>query len=235
MADLAADRWFKSRNELLEIVRSGDFSTLIGRKEDQVFEAKGAKPYDLDSLAGRVELAKDASAFANAYGGVIVVGLRHDQLASEPTDEVKALDLLPQGQFQVSKILGILKNHIHPHIEAIDASWHASKDHPGLGLGVVDVPPQREERKLFLITKTVDEFGVALKEIVFGVAQRVNASNDPYTAAQLSEWIKKGRGSIVEHLGRLERKVDTLLKPAAPPTADEFKQRVENLVKRAVR
>ena len=51
------------------------YDSLIGLEEATWLEAKGRNPYDFTTPAGRFELAKDVSAFANAEGGILIVGL----------------------------------------------------------------------------------------------------------------------------------------------------------------
>jgi len=89
---------------ILEILSSRIFDRLKGLREDLYFEAKGKVPYDLNSAAGRYELAKDVSAFANSEGGHIVVGLQHRRLPNENTEEGDDLDLLPRTDFPTAQI-----------------------------------------------------------------------------------------------------------------------------------
>ena len=85
------------------VLASGAFSEFIGRKEDLHFEAKDAKPHDLGLPSGRFELAKDVSAFANADGGYLVVGLEHERLPAEDVEQVRGLELIPRIRYQQAK------------------------------------------------------------------------------------------------------------------------------------
>lgn len=60
---------------LKEIQQTRDLEKFIGWKEDQFFEAKESRGYNLDEQKDRVELTKDVSAFANSQGGILVVGI----------------------------------------------------------------------------------------------------------------------------------------------------------------
>jgi predicted HTH transcriptional regulator len=67
----------KSESELeqvLAIIRAGDFHRLIDRMEGDQIECKGA-PYSLNADKERFELAKDVTAFANTKGGLILIGV----------------------------------------------------------------------------------------------------------------------------------------------------------------
>ena len=46
------------------VLETRQFAALLGLDEDTWLEAKGRNPYNLDTPAGRYELAKDVTAFA---------------------------------------------------------------------------------------------------------------------------------------------------------------------------
>jgi hypothetical protein len=60
-------------DDIEEILSSRAFERLIGLAENEILEAKD-QAWDLDSLSGKQQFAKDVSAFANFRGGVILVG-----------------------------------------------------------------------------------------------------------------------------------------------------------------
>src|SRR2546428_4317614 len=139
--------------ELLGLLATGNLNSFVGRREDDVFEAKGEVPYPLESPLGRYELAKDASAFANSVGGIIAIGLLHKKLESETTDEVTGLSLIGAAQFSAGQLIGILKTHIYPDIVGLRAQWFPSSVDATLGIGCIHIPSQEEDRKPFLISK----------------------------------------------------------------------------------
>jgi predicted HTH transcriptional regulator len=61
--------------KVLAIVRAGKFEELIGVVEGDKLECKGSS-YRLDDEHERFELAKDVTSFANAHGGVILLGVQ---------------------------------------------------------------------------------------------------------------------------------------------------------------
>ena len=63
-----------SKEELIDILVSGHFDSLIGTTEGDEVEFKGA-PYHLGDDRAKLELAKDISGLMNARGGVIVLGV----------------------------------------------------------------------------------------------------------------------------------------------------------------
>ena len=70
-----------------QIIERHAYNSLIGLKEDQWLEVKGSAPYNLATPAGRYELAKDATAFANGTGGFIIVGLETTRRPDTHTEE----------------------------------------------------------------------------------------------------------------------------------------------------
>src|SRR5260370_7463298 len=103
--------------DIRQILENNAYNTLIGRIEDEWLEAKGLNPYDLDSPAGRYELAKDASAFANNSGGFIIIGLTTEVNQAQQTETITAIPPFPQQPFHPHLTIPISQKSIHSHIE----------------------------------------------------------------------------------------------------------------------
>lgn len=211
-----------AHDAIRQVIESGDFSQFLGRAEDAFLEVKGPAPYDLGLPSGRYELAKDVSAFANAEGGYLLIGLEGKKDEGARIDEIHSLQLLPVTDFNAPQYEGLLRIHIVPRIQGLSVTWRASSDNPELGLGVVYVPIQPEAKKLFLVTRLVEE-GEEQKATVVAIARRVGGDNVPLTAVEIYEAIRKGRETILQRSIRIEDKLDLLLargSGAAPPTVD---------------
>lgn len=209
-----------SLESIKKILDTQQFAELVGLDEDTWLEAKGKSPYDFASPAGRYELAKDITAFANAEGGILLVGLATAPAADSKTDRITAHDLCPQADFDVAQYLGIIKEYVHPAIRDLKAYWLPVNAEATHGLGVIEVPPQSLNQKYFLIAKVV-ESGAQLKEIVFGIAKRNDGSNDPFTIAELYKYTQSGKHPVPQTLARVESKLDALIegqKRASEPT-----------------
>ncbi len=223
-------------SQIEAILASGEFHQLIGLKEDLVFEAKGPISYNLDEAVGRFELAKDVTAFANSSGGHILVGLEHEPLPEEYTDQVKSLQLVRESEFNASQIVGVLKEYTHPKIDrTVQVTWVTSKANAELGLGVIYIPLQPETNKPFLISKVVQE-GQAQNEIIIGIARRIGGHSLPLKAAEIYESIKRGRDPVIDRAQRIEEKLDVLLRrpsaggpQAAPDVAATLKARTRDI------
>lgn len=97
-------------DEIQHILHLRELNSFIGLREDLHFDAKSIA-YDLGTSVGRWDLAKDASAMANAEGGFIIVGLNSEPIPEEQTDRVTQVALLPQANFNVPQIEGVLTDH----------------------------------------------------------------------------------------------------------------------------
>ncbi len=193
-----------------QILENNAYNTLIGRVEDEWLEAKGLNPYDLDSPAGRYELAKDVSAFANNSGGFIIIGLATEANQAQQTETITAITPFPQEAFQPHRYISIVEEYIHPNIENFRTAWVPTDQEQSQGIAIIEVPPQNQERQYFLITKVV-ESGANIEQIVFGVAVRNDSSNEPFTKAQLYRYTQQGKSPTTQLLARMNEKLDALI------------------------
>jgi predicted HTH transcriptional regulator len=208
------------------ILDSRKFEELLGLHEDTFFEAKQSTAYSLDTAAGRYELAKDVSAFANAEGGFVLVGLVTEHLIEQNADRVQKLDLCRREDFDLGKYEGIIKEHIHPKIEGLSVTWLAHASDGSLGLGVIEIPRQDDDRKYFLTARVVED-STNVRQIVFGLCRRNVSANDPLSINDLYEIVRKGKSPLSEKLTRLEEKVDAiLLARSAPQPAESASERL---------
>jgi hypothetical protein len=195
-----------SLEDVHDILTSGHFSRFIGAEEGPHFEAKQQHPYDLASAQGRVELTKDVSAFANASGGYLIIGLKTDRLGAVQADVVTALDLLAQADANCAQIRGMLADGIYPSIDGLDVQWVESGETAGRGVVSVVIPAQNSERQPFLM-KRVFEGSEQIQQIVFGMVKRIHAGVQPFTIQDLHRAVQKGKSDISERLTRLEEHV----------------------------
>jgi hypothetical protein len=202
------------------ILGTRQFNTLIGQDEDAYFEAKGRNPYDFTTPGGRYELAKDVSAFANADGGILIVGLTTAPLAEMRTERVTAHDLCTQAEFDVAQYQGLIRDYIHPAIKYLNVYWAAVNEEATLGLGVIEIPAQSSKLKYFLIARVVDA-GTQIKQIVFGLAKRSYSASDPLSVVELYRHMQDGKNTVPQTLARLEEKLDGLIQAQARPAAPE--------------
>lgn len=202
------------------ILDAHDYNALIGLDEDTWLEAKGRNPYDFTTPYGHYELAKDVSAFANAEGGILIVGLTTNRLPESKIERIAAHDLCTQAEFPIQQYQGLIRTHIHPSIRGLRVDWLPVTPDGINGLGVIEVPEQSQNHKYFLNAKVVDS-GTLVKQIVFGVAKRVEAANDPLSISELHKTMQTGKGSVPETLARMETKMDYLIESRFQGMAQE--------------
>jgi hypothetical protein len=223
---------FESIKALLD---AGQFATLIGLDEDTWLEAKRRSPYDFATPAGRYELAKDVTAFANSEGGFLLIGLTTTPAADAKTERITAHDLCSQTEFDGAQYVGIIKEHVYPAIKNLRAYWLPVNAAAAHGLGVVEIPPQNPSHKYFLIARVVDS-GAELKQIVFGIAKRNDSSNDPFTITELYKYTQSGKHPVPLTLARVEAKLDAFVEaqsrtgaPAKTP-AEVYDERIARIL-----
>lgn len=222
--------------KIQSILASRKISSFIGQKEDLWFDAKSGH-YDLDSPIGRFELAKDASAFANAEGGFIIVGLQTKPVEQEKTEEVSGLELITESGFSQTKVVGVVREYLHPSIQELSVAWVEDIAGSGSGVGVIFVREQAIDRRFVLIKQVVDS-SVTVKQFVFGFAQRHDSHNTPLTIEQLHNMFQNGRKTSSERLSRMEGKIDHLIRisesfeeRSVPETRESSDKRVAERLK----
>lgn len=217
--------------QLKAILDSGELDGLIGLDEDAILEAKSPRPYDLTRIVGRIELAKDVSAFANARGGYVIAGVKHSRVPSENVDRITALDLLSEEEFDVEKTRGVIQVGIYPKIEGLVIHWAPARSTPSQGVGVIHVPQQQDDAKPYLMVHTVID-DTKLKQIVFGLAQRQGSAAVVFSIKELHRLTKRGGQSDTQRLVRIEEKLDRLAAPPPPrqgPSRTSLSERLNEI------
>lgn len=224
--------------DIQEILAARNLAAFVGRPEDTWFDAKAAAGYDLNTAAGRWELAKDISSFANAEGGFVIVGLTTEKRPEIQPDCVGALDLMPMAAFNAGHIVGVLGDHLYPALDDLEVTWIESDAAEGQGVGVIYIPARPPDRRFTLIGRVLDE-GEPIKSIAFGYAIRRGDASVPQTVADMFRMCQNGRTAIAERLLRIEEKLDHLSQlllngpqtQAAPPAdAEEIHRRIERII-----
>jgi predicted HTH transcriptional regulator len=192
------------------ILLERQFDRLIGMKENLYLEVKGPTPYDFSTPSGRFELAKDVSAFANSEGGHLLIGFEHERLPNERADEIKGVRLFKSTVLNPRQLEGLVNTHVWPTIVGLTVDWIHAASVASVGIVSIYIPAQREEHKFFLVTKVV-EAGESQKEIIVGIARRVDDDNIPLVAQEIHDLVRRGRDTVLQRSIRIEEKLDALL------------------------
>lgn len=193
------------------ILTRGTLADLQGLKEDQWFDAKKASGYNLSTPAGRFELAKDVSSFANSEGGYIIIGLTTAEIQDEQTEQVNGFELFQQNSFNAAAIASVLSDHLYPKLQGLSVSWVENIASPGQGVGVILIPPVDHDKRFVLMQRVLDT-DTRSRQIVFGIAVRRGSNSIPMTIGELHRMCQEGRASVPERLTRIEAKLDTCIR-----------------------
>src|SRR4051794_18017437 len=107
-----------TRDEVGAVLETGDFRALVGIEENLEVEFKGS-PYRLDDEGEKFELAKDASALANANGGVIVIGVRTERHAERFSDVAESVRPVPRELIDETRYVDVLTERVYPRISGL--------------------------------------------------------------------------------------------------------------------
>jgi hypothetical protein len=177
------------RSQISTALATGDLSVFVGQIENDYFDGKD-QPYQVAADSGKREAAKDVSAFANAAGGWIVIGLRTKPSAVHFADEVEEVRLVTQQLVNTLQLRDILNSWIYPPVEGLTVQFFPSMGDATKGLVAIDIPAQREELKPFLIVRSFD--GSRHVESMFGYVERKGDGNSPLALADLQRALRSG-------------------------------------------
>lgn len=135
-----------------DLVKSGFAETLIGQRESEWLDGK-KEPYRLHADGQKHELAKDAAAFANARGGLILIGGHTEDIASG--ERLSEIEPIPLKLIDLQQHRDVLDDHVFPVIAGLEVGILETSE--GRGIAYIYVPDQPQERRPFLVVgKEID-------------------------------------------------------------------------------
>lgn len=156
-----------TRETVAELVRGGHVESLLGQPEGDWLEAK-RQHADLESETGKIRLAQWVSQFANTPdGGVVVLGLATSNRGTG--DVITKVTPLPRSRGSRRKYVQVLDNKVIPPIEDLRVETIPFEEGD---LILIEVPPQSEESKPFLVHGAVLEGNA--KGNFFSIVRRRN-------------------------------------------------------------
>jgi hypothetical protein len=206
-------------SDLKAVVESKQFDKLVGEVESESFDAKG-QPYQFN--AGdhvKREFAKDITAFANAGGGYIFLGVATKQTPVHPGDEVFEVRPFAADLIDPSRHYQILAEWTHPEPKGVTVEW-IPFGAAGKGIGVITIPPQSDRTKPFLITKSVDTGKTT--ETLLGYAERKRDTTDALSVVELQHALQLGMNfaqGISDRLDSVERVLESFFRTTADSEA----------------
>lgn len=208
-----------TREEARAILGNGDFDQFIDTPEGLEIEFKG-EPYRIEQDSQRFELAKDVSGFANAAGGLIVIGARTERDDHVAVDVVSELRLLRRGLVDEEQYGAIVRDRVYPRLRELHVHFYASAAEGDRGLVAIDVPPQEEVDRYFLIQRPLAEGVDRTPGWLVGLAVRGIGRVEERRIGEIHTLVNRGLvvgrqlGDVVEGMAELR---DLITREAAAP------------------
>jgi hypothetical protein len=205
-----------SPKDILEKLETLDFDALIGLMESEWLDAKET-PYHLDSPKQKLELAKDVTAFANAGGGIIVIGFDCEKLATMAGERICKVCQFPVTLIDKNKYNQILADIVHPAPHGVSVLVYEAQDGRGVAAILVDASMMTE--KPYLVGKMLDENDLAIGSY-FGFFERKRDFTPSISIARIQHQLAAGLqwNSIHERLSSIEGKIDSWTTPPPNPS-----------------
>jgi hypothetical protein len=186
----AADSGELGREQVADLLRSGHASAFIGQVESSWLEAK-RQHYDLTSITGKIALAQAVARFANAEdGGLIVVGLETKTSASGD-DVIRRVSPTPHDPRIVRRYQSVLQERLYPPPDGLGIERVATS---AGDLILIDVPPQPEDLKPFLVHGAV--VGGKVEGAFISIVRRRGDGSIPTTAPMIHATLVAGRALL---------------------------------------
>ena len=209
-----------SLDALREIVREHKWDDLQEQQENLFLDCK-SQPYALSNedegtaRSAKAELAKDVSSFANREGGFILLGFQTRQVASQSSEIITSRREIPLARFDKTQYLNVVQEWVYPSIDGLDIRFEPGSS-PERGIGVIEIPPQGEDKRPFLIKREV--ISGKLSEIMVGHVERIIDNSIPTRVEDLHRYVRDGRlyhKLIRERFESIEELLESAFQPEA--------------------
>jgi hypothetical protein len=179
-----------TREMARDLIRAGHASVLIGQPEGHWLDAK-IQHYDLGTMAGHIKLALAVARFANAaMGGLVVVGMSTTKVRGE--EYIRKLSPMPRNKGVLRQYHHALKDHLFPPPDYLTIEPIEVRDDGMLIL--IDVPPQPEELKPFLVHGAIVDGKV--HGAFISIVRRQGEWSIPVTASAIHSMLSAGRALL---------------------------------------
>ena len=179
------------------ILEAGYPSGLLGAKEGDWLEAK-SQPWDLDAEFGKIELAQDVARFANAAGGVIVIGARTHKKDGEET--IIRVDGIRPDLFSAHRARMVIDRRVYPPIVGLTVRRVTVRGSHS-SLAYIRIPPQDPALQPFLVHGAIA--GRKVEGEFISIVKRRGDQSLSIRAEELHTWLTAGRRLLRE--GRIGR------------------------------
>jgi hypothetical protein len=175
-----------------ELIRTGHHEVLSGQPESDWLDAKG-RLYELGAV-GNFLLAGDVAAFANAGGGVIVIGLRTSRTRGQ--DIISRSRPVDLADFNLAKHHAVIRDWIYPRPRGVRFDLTIAETDPEKGLVVIEIPEQPEALKPFFVRRAQLAGRVRTEHLALPI--RVGDATSHWDLAELHSLIIAGRAALAQ-------------------------------------
>lgn len=132
------------------------FAEIKGTPEGDWLDFKQA-PYHLDDRKQKLEFAKDVSAFANAQGGVIAIGIKTRRLATANVEVADELIPVRDDLLDCRRIRDIIRQYVYPLIADLGCrTWPMEG---GKSVLTIEIPRQDSADRPFIVSEGISSEG----------------------------------------------------------------------------
>jgi hypothetical protein len=169
------------------VIRAGHADALIGAQENEWLEVKSA-PWDLATVSGKIELAQDVARFANANGGLLVVGATTHKQAGE--DVIVRADGVRPDRLSLRQAQAVIDARVYPPIEGIELFTGPVSGSSNVTL-LISIPPQPASLKPFIVHGAI--VGRKVEGEFISIVRRRGEGSIPMGYTEIHAWLVAGR------------------------------------------
>lgn len=172
-----------------DLVRSGHAKALVGQPEGHWLDVK-SQHYDLLAEHGQISLAQSVARFCNAEtGGLVVVGMKTKKTGAG--EEIRDLCPMPLDDKMTRRYQQALDTRLFPPPDGLTIEPIPMG---GQMLMLIDVPPQPEELKPFLVHGAIVDGRV--EGAFISIVRRRGEASIPITAPMIHATLAAGRALL---------------------------------------
>lgn len=182
---------FLTPESAADLIRGGAIDLLIGQEENNWLDAK-AEEYDLSALHGQISLAQAVTRFCNSeQGGVIIFGAKAKQTADG--EVIRKVRGVPNRTGWKRQYQGVVDRLVYPPPYGMRLDTVPVRD--GSSVFLVEIPPQPEEMKPFLVHGAILPNG-DVEGAFISIVQRRGEGSIPLTAPMIHTALAVGRALL---------------------------------------
>lgn len=145
-----------SRSAVIEALAAGKADALKGTAETSWLDFK-TSPYPASDI-GKFELCKDVASFANAQGGLLVLGVKARKQSDRAVEVAEELRPFPQSAADVDRYVDWLNEYLRPRV-TVNHYWYPSHEigERATFYLVVEVEPIAEADRYVLVKRMLSD------------------------------------------------------------------------------